>query len=81
MTGGHMTVEGQDILVCMNPECRAEFAVVKKASLRIVNPRCFCGSEVKHAYHSPVLRVLNESERNQVEGMFSERSKWSTNSK
>jgi|GEM_PF-1433161 len=64
-----MSAKGQDALVCTNPDCRAEFVVVKKASLKIANPHCSCGSEMKHAYHSPMVRVLNESERIEVERM------------
>lgn len=72
-----MTVEWQDVLICMNPQCRAEFVVVKKTTLRGANPRCFCGSEMKHAYHSPVLRVLDERERTEVEGMSASRQHFS----
>lgn len=66
-----MVVKGQDALICTNPECRTEFVVVKKTTLRGTNPRCYCGSEMKQAYHSPVLRVLNESERNEIEKICS----------
>ena len=68
--GGHMTTKAQEALVCTNPECGAEYVVVKKGLLRIVNPYCSCGSEMKHTYHSPVLRVLNESKRKRVERML-----------
>ena len=66
-----MIVKGQDALICTNPQCRTEFVVVKKATLREMNPRCYCGSEMKHAYHSPVLRVLNERERIEIETICS----------
>jgi len=61
-----MTAKRQEAFVCTNRECRAEFVVVKEAPLKRMNPGCICGNEMKHTYHSPVLRVLNESERNQV---------------
>lgn len=67
LLGGHMKVEGQDALICTNPECRTEFVVVKRVSLWGANPRCFCGSKMKHVYHSPELRLLNQSERNHAE--------------
>lgn len=66
-----MVVKEQDALICTNPECRTEFVVAKKSTLGGTNPRCYCGSEMKQAYHSPVLRVLNESERNEVETIHS----------
>jgi hypothetical protein len=66
-----MIAKGQDVLVCTNPECKAEFVVAMKAPLRRTNPRCFCGSEMKQAYHSPTIRVLNETERIEVERLTS----------
>ena len=66
-----MSFKKESDLICMNPECRAEFVIVKRPPHDKTNPRCFCGTEMKKVYQSPVLRVLNDSEREQVKRMLS----------
>jgi hypothetical protein len=57
-------------LVCTNPDCRREFLVAKTPGNEL-NRQCACGGQLKKAYNTPQLRVLEDSERLQIEGFFS----------
>ena len=65
-----MNLNDNDHIVCVNAECRAEFLVMKAPLDRKSTPFCACGSPLKKVYRSPQFRVLDESERLQVEGAF-----------
>jgi hypothetical protein len=52
-----MSVE-EECLACSNHECGAEFVIRRKPAIEKQKPRCYCGSELKKLYHSPVLSVL-----------------------
>jgi hypothetical protein len=65
-----MKVKEHDGFVCVNPECGVQIVVVEEASMP-GKPRCACGSEMKRVYCAPVLRVLNQIERSEVEGLLS----------
>jgi hypothetical protein len=65
-----MNLWNHDHLICANPECRAEFLVINSPPEPKSAPVCACGSALKKVYRSPQLRVLDESERLQVGGLF-----------
>ena len=67
---GNMNLWNHDHLVCINLGCRAEFLVIKPPQEPKLAPVCACGSPLKKVYRSPQLRILDESERVQVEGSF-----------
>lgn len=51
---------GEEHLICMNHECRAEIYVSRNLAVEIQNLRCSCGSEFKKIYHPPVLTALGK---------------------
>ncbi len=63
-----MILRKAQIYRCQNRQCRAEIQVTKDSIEGESNPRCCCGAEMKKAYTTPILRVLEPDEVQRYKG-------------